>query len=100
MAAEQEVPAAGFITSTFPAPGLPRIQRHITGHDEEGKSVFLSTDDGDHFRVMGEKQAVANIIYSTQETPIELNGNADIQKAAEKEVRKPSFPMDSFIIPY
>lgn len=87
MASEpEEVPAAGFITNGFPAPGLTRIQRHITGHDDQGKSVFLSTDSGEHYRVMGEKQAVANIIYSTQETPVELNGNIDIQKAKEAEV--------------
>ena len=35
---------------------------------------------------MGEQQAVANIIYSTQETPVELNGNVDIEKAAAEEV--------------
>ncbi|PHH81249.1 hypothetical protein CDD82_1188 [Ophiocordyceps australis] len=72
-------------------PGLSTIQRHITGHNEKGESVFLSTDEGDHFRVMhdersNDKQAVAKIIYSTQETPIELNGDGDIRKAAEKEV--------------
>lgn len=82
----EEVPAAGSITNGFPAPGLTRIQRHITGHDDQGKSVFLSTDEGEHHRVMGEKQAVANIIYSTQETPVELNEDVDIEKAKELEV--------------
>lgn len=36
--------------------------------------------------MMGEQQAVANILYSTQETPVELNGNVDIEKAAAEEV--------------
>ncbi|KAI1405139.1 hypothetical protein F4819DRAFT_494345 [Hypoxylon fuscum] len=77
--------AIGFVTDGFPAPGLTRTRRHITGHNEEGKSVFLTTDSGDHHRVMGEQQAVANILYSTMETPIELNGNVDIQHAKEHE---------------
>jgi len=81
-------PNAGYCDS-FPAPGLRQIFRHITGHNSEGKSVFLSSDHGSHFRTMGEQQAVANILYSTQETPVELNGNVDIEKAAKDEVSCP-----------
>jgi hypothetical protein len=77
--------SAGYVDS-FPAPGLRQIFRHITGHNDEGKSIFLSSDHGSHHRVMGEQQAVANILYSTQETPVELNGNVDIEKAAAEEV--------------
>lgn len=77
---------AGYVTDGFPAAGLRRTVRHITGHSEEGKSVFLSTDCGDHHRVMGQQQAVANILYSTRETPVELNGNVDIEKAKSEEV--------------
>lgn len=80
------LPGAGY-ASSFPAPGLRQIFRHITGHNDEGKSVFLSSDHGDHHRVMGEQQAVANILYSTRETPVELNDNADIEKAKSEEVR-------------
>ncbi|RDW91782.1 hypothetical protein BP5796_01176 [Coleophoma crateriformis] len=69
----------------FPAPGLPKVVRHITGHNSEGKSIFLSTDCGAHHRVMGEKQAVANILYSTKETPVDLNGDHDIEYAAQNE---------------
>uniref|UniRef100_A0A0B7K9C6 Uncharacterized protein n=1 Tax=Bionectria ochroleuca TaxID=29856 RepID=A0A0B7K9C6_BIOOC len=75
----------GYITDGFPAAGLPRTQRHITGHDTEGKSVFLVTDCGSHHRNMGDNQAVANILYSTKETPIECNGDADIKFAEETE---------------
>ncbi|RYP63554.1 hypothetical protein DL771_009216 [Monosporascus sp. 5C6A] len=78
------VPAKDYVQS-FPVPGLRQIFRHITGHNEEGKSVFLRSDQGDHHRVMGEQQAVANILYSTQETPVELNGNVDIEKAKAQE---------------
>ncbi|KAI1129657.1 hypothetical protein F5Y10DRAFT_290681 [Nemania abortiva] len=78
-------PGAGYITNGFPAPGLRQINRHITGHNAEGKGVFLSTGSGDHFRIMGEQQAIANILYSTQETPVELNGDVDIMKAKESE---------------
>ncbi|QSZ36211.1 hypothetical protein DSL72_007337 [Monilinia vaccinii-corymbosi] len=76
--------SAGYV-STFPAPGLRQIFRHITGHNDEGKSIFLSSDHGSHHRVMGEQQAIANIMYSTQETPVELNDNVDIAKAAAEE---------------
>ncbi|KAI0201480.1 hypothetical protein F4808DRAFT_459970 [Astrocystis sublimbata] len=87
MAEQSSIPpvSAGYITNGFPAPGLRQINRHITGHDTEGKSVFLSTDSGAHHRMMGERQAIANILYSTQETPVELNGNVDIDKAKEAE---------------
>lgn len=78
--------AEGYITDGFPAAGLRRTQRHITGHTDEGKSVFLVTDCGSHHRVMGQQQAVANILYSTHQTPIEVNNDADLKFAAEKEV--------------
>lgn len=80
---------------TFPAPGLSRIVRHITGHNAEGKSVFLSTDGGDHHHVMGEKQAISNIIYSTNVTPVEVNDDVDIKYAKENEVRRSSVPRPS-----
>ncbi|KAI1116260.1 NAD(P)-binding protein [Nemania sp. NC0429] len=67
----------------FPAPGLRRTVRHITGHDEAGKAVFLSTDCGDHHLIMGEQQALANILYSTHQTPVEINGDVDIKHAKE-----------------
>ncbi|KAJ3561106.1 hypothetical protein NPX13_g9072 [Xylaria arbuscula] len=74
----------GYVGS-FPAPGLRQMVRHITGHNEKGESVFLSSDHGSHHRIMGEQQAVANILYSTQETPVELNGDVDIEKARAQE---------------
>jgi hypothetical protein len=72
--------------SSFSAPGLRQMVRHITGHNEKGESISLSTDHGEHHRVMGEQQAVANILYSTQETPVELNGDVDVEKARAQEV--------------
>ncbi|KAI0869337.1 hypothetical protein GGS24DRAFT_512180 [Hypoxylon argillaceum] len=80
-----EVPSAGYVKEGFPAPGLRQIQRHITGHNAQGKGVFLSTDSGDHKRILFDGRAVANILYSTQETPAELNADVDIQKAKERE---------------
>ncbi|KAL8666839.1 MAG: hypothetical protein Q9202_001079 [Teloschistes flavicans] len=76
---------AGSVTTEWPVAGLSRVERHITGHNAEGKSVFVSSDCGDHHRVIGEKQAIGNIIYSTKETPIELNGDVDIKYAKESE---------------
>ncbi|OQE10141.1 hypothetical protein PENFLA_c090G05285 [Penicillium flavigenum] len=78
--------AINFITEGFPAPGLRPTQRLITGNKEEdGKGHFLVTDNGDHHRVMGENQAVANIIYSTNENPVDLNDDKDIKYAQENE---------------
>ncbi|KAF9245117.1 hypothetical protein DTO012A7_8772 [Penicillium roqueforti] len=78
--------AINFITDGFPAPGLRATQRLITGNKEEdGKGHFLVTDNGDHHRVMGENQAVANIIYSTHENPVDLNEDKDIKYAKENE---------------
>lgn len=84
---------AGYV-SEFPAPGLPRTVRHITGHNTEGKSVFLKTDCGDHHRIMGEQQAVANILYSTVQTPVDVNGDVDIKQAEEHEVNASQCPLD------
>lgn len=80
---------AGTVTTEWPVAGLSRVMRHITGHNVEGKSVFVSTDYGDHHRVIGEKQAIGNIIYSTNVTPIELNDDIDIKYAKENEVGVP-----------
>ena len=79
-----------YIIDGFPAPGLRETQRLITSHDARGKGFFQTTDHGDHHRVMGEKQAVANIMYSTRETPVDLNGDQDIDFAERNEVRKRS----------
>ena len=80
--------SAGYV-QVFPAPGLRRTVRYITGLNEEGKAVFLSTDCGDHHRIIGNEQAIANILYSTNDTPAELNGNVDLKYAKENEVMPP-----------
>ena len=77
--------SAGYVQA-FPAPGLRRNIRIITGHNAEGKGVFLSTDCGDHHRIIGNEQAIANIIYSTNETPVEMSGDVDLKYAKENEV--------------
>lgn len=79
--------SAGYTKAGFPAPGLPRTQRYITGHNAEGKGVFLSTDSGGHFRPMGADQAIATILYSTHQTPVNLNDDADVKYAKDNEVR-------------
>ncbi|KAI1432420.1 hypothetical protein GGR50DRAFT_688960 [Xylaria sp. CBS 124048] len=78
-------PGAGYVQTPHPVHGLPRVVRHITSHDAEGKSVFLSTDGGDHHRELVNQSAIANIIYSTREHPVDLNGGVDIKHAREIE---------------
>lgn len=68
---------------------LPRVVRHATERNAEGKSVFLSTDDDDHHhREPVNKSAIATFNYSTYRHPVELNGDVDIEYAHENEVRK------------
>ncbi|KAF5717244.1 Zn(2)-C6 fungal-type DNA-binding domain-containing protein [Fusarium mundagurra] len=74
-----------YYVGNFPAPGLRQIVRHITGHREDGKAHFLTSDHGEHYRFMGENKAVANIIYSTRETPVNLNEDVDVTKAKQEE---------------
>lgn len=68
---------------------LPRVVRHVTGRNAEGKSVFLSTDDDDHHhqRELVNRSAIPTIIHSTYQHPVELNGDVDIEYAHENEVR-------------
>lgn len=51
--------------------------------------MFLSTDGGDHHRELVNKSTIANIIYSTNQHPVELNGEVDIKYAHKNEVSTP-----------
>ncbi|MCJ1327605.1 hypothetical protein MMC10_004276 [Thelotrema lepadinum] len=82
---DMQNPAKGYVQTPHPVQSLPPVVRHITGHNAEGKSVFLSTDGGDHHRELVNKSATANIIYSTNQHPVELNGGEDIKYAHENE---------------
>ncbi|KAL8997444.1 MAG: hypothetical protein Q9169_003307 [Polycauliona sp. 2 TL-2023] len=70
---------------------LPRVVRHATGRNAEGKSVFLSTDDDDRGRrELVNKSAIAAVNYSTYQHPVELKGDVDMEHAHENE---PMIPM-------
>ena len=72
---------------------LPRVFRHVTERNAEGKSIFLSTDDDDHHqRDLANKSAIATVIYSTIPHRVELNDDVDIEYAHEDEVRTSSTP--------
>ena len=92
---DMQNPAKGYVQTPHPVQSLPPVVRHITGHNAEGKSVFLSTDGGDHHRELVNKSATANIIYSTNQHPVELNGGEDIKYAHENEVSTPQLLMYS-----
>ncbi|KAK7906572.1 hypothetical protein PG985_016309 [Apiospora marii] len=83
---EERNPAEGYVTTSHPIQGLPRVVRHITGVNTEGQSVFLSTDTGDHHRELVKKSGLANILYTTGEHPVDLNNDADLKYARENEV--------------
>lgn len=82
-------PAEGYVRPVDSVQRLPRVVRHITGHNPEGKSVFLSTDSGNHHRELFDKTAIANIIYSTNQHPVELKNGVDIKYTHENEVSTP-----------
>lgn len=70
----------------FPAPGLYHARRFITSNNEQGQGVFVVDDHGDHHRNMVNGRGLANIIYSTKENPVDLDGDADIAYARDNEV--------------
>ncbi|KAI1807184.1 hypothetical protein F4811DRAFT_550139 [Daldinia bambusicola] len=78
-------PLPEYYVQSFPAPGLRQTVRHITENNVKGESRSLSSDHGEHYRFRVEHQAVASIIYSTRENPVDLNGNVDMIKAHEQE---------------
>ncbi|KAL2824225.1 hypothetical protein BDW59DRAFT_87185 [Aspergillus cavernicola] len=69
----------------FPAEGLRPARRFITSHNGNGEGVFVSDDDGAHHRVMVQGGAVANIIYTTAENPVDMNEDKDLIYARENE---------------
>ena len=80
---------AGDIRTPHTLELLPRVVRHATGRNAEGKSVFLSTDDDDHHqRELVNNSAIATVICSTyHQHPVEPNGDMNIKHAHENEVR-------------
>ena len=80
---------AGDIRTPHTLELLPRVVRHATGRNAEGKSVFLSTDDNDHHqRELVNKSVIATIICSTyHQHPDELNGDMNIEHTPKNEVR-------------
>lgn len=81
-------PAEGHIQTPHPVQGLPRVVKHITTRDAQGRSVFLSTDIGDHHRELANKSAIANVLYSTSQVPVDLKDNVDLKHAQQKEVSR------------
>ena len=70
----------------FPADGLRSTRRFISSHNNEGKGIFAVDDDGEHHRVLVKGGAVANIIYSTCDTPVDMNEDKDMKYARDNEV--------------
>lgn len=85
------MPAIGPLTS-FPATGLPAQNRYIVGHNDEGKSVFLVSDKGDHSATMVEGAAAQNIPYSTNSNPVDFADDQDIKFARENKVFQKPLP--------
>lgn len=72
--------------SEFPGKGLPDVKRYITTHNAEGEGVFLPSDNGDHQALMANGRGAQNILYTTQGSAVELNGEVDIALARDNKV--------------
>ena len=75
------------LLTQFPAEGLRTSRRFITSHNKDGKGVFVVDDVGDHHRVLAQGLGVGNIIYSTAETPVDMNDDKDMFYARDNEVK-------------
>ncbi|CAK4032115.1 Hypothetical predicted protein [Lecanosticta acicola] len=84
------VPTTDGPITKFPANDLRPARRFISSHNAEGKGVFVGDDDGAWHRVMCRGRAVANIIYSTDENPVDMNKDKDLAYAANNEARSSS----------
>ncbi|KAJ8108562.1 hypothetical protein OPT61_g8087 [Boeremia exigua] len=63
------------------AQGLPNAVCHITGHNREGKSVFLSADTNAHHPEPVYKSTIANFIDQKEQYPVELNDETNTNYA-------------------
>lgn len=85
----------GQVQTTHPVQGLPRVVRHITGYNSEGKSVFLPTESDDHYHELVYKSAIAKGTDQTKQYPVELNGEMKANHTYDDEVGTPSLPVNS-----
>ena len=75
------------LLTKFPADGLHNPRRYIVGYEEDGLCHFVKDDHGDHHSLMVNGIAAQNIVFSTKKSKVDLNGEADIRFAMEKNVR-------------
>ncbi|KAH6981496.1 cupin domain protein [Ilyonectria destructans] len=62
---------------------LPSTRRLITTHDEFGKATLHTADDGT-WKSLRHGAVSMNLIYTTSQFPVQLNGEADIKAHNEK----------------
>ena len=58
--------------------GLPGVHRHITGHDDAGRAVIVSSSPGNWTSLFNDDLAF-NVLYTTSEMPVSLNDDKDLK---------------------
>lgn len=68
-------------SSALPDNGLPRPNRHITGHDPEGHATFTTDIEATlpWEEVSGTKGDRFSLAWATNTIPVDLNANADVR---------------------
>ncbi|KAK7946188.1 uncharacterized protein PG986_010509 [Apiospora aurea] len=56
---------------------LPQQHKFVTGHNEEGKAIVHSHEDIS-WRAYDENRLAFSVVYTTSETPPDLNGDKDV----------------------
>jgi mannose-6-phosphate isomerase-like protein (cupin superfamily) len=59
------------------------IRRVVTGHDRNGKAIVIRDGVAENVRVRGTAGIVSTLLWVTDETPVDLSGDAD---AADREI--------------
>ena len=56
---------------------LPPLRRFVTGHKPDGNATLQSVDEGS-WRLYPERGRAFNVVYTTQETPVRLDKDRDL----------------------
>lgn len=68
---------------------LPNFQRLITGHNSEGKAILQVDEPAPWDGNIEGGTAAFSLGYTTSTTPVNMNGDEDIQKYREYLVKPP-----------
>lgn len=76
---------SSYFGDKFFAPEFSPINRSITGHHADGSAHIVVQDQGEHhlLRKSAANEFAETVLYTTFGSPVDLNGNDDLQAARE-----------------